>query len=144
MLLIFYLQTLPNPVLPNFQQNASSNLLIIENCNLFWEVDNNWFSKNRSSVGELLAGFFLFVCSYNFEKLMVSIRLGKPHLKPFHFEAYPIVIEDPFEINFNCSRLISDETLQTIIISCKIAFYRLIFSGDVNSLFLETFQRDQN
>jgi terminal uridylyltransferase len=71
LMIIFYLQTLPSPVLPCLQRlpvvDDESDLPTIEvgehNVYFYDDIDNLhniWKSKNVASLGELLAGFFEF------------------------------------------------------------------------------------
>eukprot|EP01119_Soliformovum_irregulare_P003458 TRINITY_DN1398_c1_g2_i2.p1 TRINITY_DN1398_c1_g2~~TRINITY_DN1398_c1_g2_i2.p1 ORF type:complete len:893 (+),score=270.95 TRINITY_DN1398_c1_g2_i2:84-2681(+) len=142
LLLIYFLQVRQPAVLPNLQLEIGKILTVMGyNCYFLKEI-SGWKSENRESLGSLLGGFFLFYGEFDFMKYAVCIRTGRPTLKSeTAFKACPpnkpMVIEDPFEIDFNCSRLVKDHNVNRIQGMFKVAYHKLLVENSVNSLLVE-------
>ncbi len=100
LLLIFFLQTRPEPILLNFQINSNgekSNIVDGYNCH-FAVPEPKWVSENRETLGPLLCKFFLYFWQFDYKHYAVCIRLGKLVPKSAcSFVQSPISVEDPFE-----------------------------------------------
>jgi len=134
LLVIFFLQTLPQPVLPNLQEKSSTNYIEEDGYNVWFEnpENMNWKSTNSDSVGHLLCKFFFFWWKFDYNKSIVSVRLGK-EISKNNFQ-FPFYVEDPFETDFNCARLIKNKNLKEIILQFHLAYSKLIISKNLNQL----------
>uniref|UniRef100_A0A5S6QNY8 PAP-associated domain-containing protein n=1 Tax=Trichuris muris TaxID=70415 RepID=A0A5S6QNY8_TRIMR len=112
LLLIHFLQcgTRPHPpVLPCLQlmyQSKFSSEQALEDLVFFQALQPAIKSTNRQSVGELLMNFFYYYGSFDFSRLMISVRLGSalPKVDP----AAPIYIEEPYD-RMNTARSLNHE-----------------------------------
>jgi DNA polymerase sigma len=97
LLLIFFLQTRPEPVLPNLQQGGQ-HAVIVYGYDCYFDTQCKWRSTNTESVGQLLCKFFLFWWKFDWAHQAVSIRLSKavPRIE-CAFPPTPMCVEDPFE-----------------------------------------------
>jgi len=83
LMVIHYLQIIPNPILPNLQGLARGPPVECEGWDVSFcsgaEVDRYWTDRqvNRKSVGDLLIGFFEYWGShFDWRSSVVSVRLG--------------------------------------------------------------------
>lgn len=80
-MLIFVLQTLPEPVLPKLQADTSK-YHVVGGYNCYFDHKSTFKSRNKASVGELLLQFFRFYAhEFDWKKDAVSIRRAEPVLK---------------------------------------------------------------
>jgi poly(A) RNA polymerase len=99
LLLVFFLQMRSPAVVPNLQANNDKQRHDVCGYNCHFEpCPKDWHSENQESLGHLLVQFFAFYLHFNFTKYAVSVRCGKPILKPKHFSGSCMCVEDPFEI----------------------------------------------
>lgn len=105
LILIRYLQTLPEPVLPVLFQQQSQRM----NRNgdheqlLDWlEESREFVSLNKMSLSELLTGFLRYFLSFNYSRQSVSIRRLDPTSRFQHDT--PLYIEDPLDAANNIAR----------------------------------------
>eukprot|EP01027_Heterolobosea_sp_BB2_P022924 GEZU01033829.1.p2 GENE.GEZU01033829.1~~GEZU01033829.1.p2 ORF type:complete len:237 (-),score=64.24 GEZU01033829.1:83-760(-) len=150
LMLIHYLQNLKVPVLPILQDlNAFKDLadkvpqVTIEgrNCTYVNTIDSllHFGEKNKSSVGELLVGFFRhYFKEFDYNKMVVSIRTREHLTKKKKGWTDPneqrnfICIEDPFETDFNVGRVVSQNCIHDIRYEMWRA-YSLLCSSDGDS-----------
>jgi DNA polymerase sigma len=98
LLLIFFLQTRPEPVLPNLQARSEEIIYLVDGYNCHFDAVTNWKSTNTESLGQLLCKFFLYFWQFDYKHYAISIRLGKLIPKSScDFVFSPIAVEDPFE-----------------------------------------------
>jgi len=107
----------------------------IQGCNCFFEEMPLWKSKNVDSVGILLCKFFLYWFRFDFTRDAVSVRMGKVISKSeCRFAKTQLSVEDPFETDFNCARLVKKYNLQKIVHQFKMAYYKLYTTKDLTQL----------
>lgn len=133
LLLIFYLQYhVQPPILPVLQSIGQSrdpnNIINGHNCYYYdnlVEIERMGFgrnNRNRSSVAELLIGFFRFYAmDFDFRDDVVCIRLGyiiskdeKEWTRNTKTDRYFWCIEDPFETTHNLGRVADRDSLFTM------------------------------
>jgi len=142
LMLIFFLQTRASvsdnpPILPNFQENPTEEMEVM-GYNCHFAVPQDWKCCNTETIGQLLVAFFEFYAYFDFIKYAVCIRFGKLAVKSAtafpHVSQRPVVIEDPFEIDFNCARLVKAHTLARIKRLMKTAFITLYTTQKIDDL----------
>lgn len=98
LLLIFFLQTRPDPILPNLQSKSGEIVYLVDGHNCHFETVTDWKTSNVESLGQLLAKFFLYFWQFDYKHYAVSVRLGKlVNKSSCNFVSSPIAVEDPFE-----------------------------------------------
>lgn len=149
-MLIYFLQTHTNPVLPNLQSGNNTKTEELMGYNCYFDSNSKWASENQDTIAELLAGFFLFYSYFDYQHYAICIRFGKPTLKSMTlFEQDLIVVEDPFETgnclpslinctDFNCTRLMREGVLERMIRCLKQAYITLIETQDINQLLVDS------
>jgi hypothetical protein len=125
LLVIYFLQSVQPPVVPNLQILASGSVPVVDNkwnSNDCWEtkfaedIDGVEPSQNTASVGQLFTDFFAFYAeSFDWSSHAVCIRLNEPGGAVDKFSlSNPTTpeqwyIEDPFDLKHNlagkCTRL---------------------------------------
>lgn len=103
---------------------------------MYFENNPKWKTTNYLNITDLLIGFFDFLINYPFQTHVVSIKKGKKinkHKFP-HFQQL-ICVQDPFEIDFNTTRLISQNTYNRIKFEAQKAFVNLIEGDDIKVIF---------
>lgn len=117
LLVIYYLQTLEEPVLPNLQEMATESVLVTDmkwGCSDRWEtkfwtdVSSLEPSKNTATVAELLIGFFhYYVKEFDWSSHAVCMRLNKSGENVDKFKLNTPTtkdqwyVEDPFDLRHN-------------------------------------------
>ena len=133
LLVIFYLQTRPVPVVPVLQDLTSPNKggkgrtagPIIEGNDCYFCDDLGYIeslgygarTRNTESLGQLLVGFFGYLANgFSFRDSVISIRTGQVLQKSekewtakqnSRRDRYWWCIEDPFELSHNLGRVVS-------------------------------------
>jgi len=134
--LIFFLQI--RSILPNLQQDNDTNIVEVMGYNCYFGVGLNWKTSNIETIGLLLTSFFDFYSTFDYSKYVISIRLGKLVLKSSTLVSSNthklVVIEDPFEIDFNCGRLIKSATLMRIKKIMKATYVSLYKTKQIDDL----------
>lgn len=167
-MLLFYLQTLPEPILPpiiEFQKNAPEYLVSSFNFGFNYQLPN--LSNNRMRCSELLHGFFEFYRKFDFENHVICPLYGKTIPKADvksksvpEFQRYeeilngcpdeapmslnkPLCIQDPFEITHSIPGLIAQKAFKDIVaklgLAADIIKAELSSSGESTRLLLELF-----
>eukprot|EP01114_Cavostelium_apophysatum_P002514 TRINITY_DN12241_c0_g1_i1.p1 TRINITY_DN12241_c0_g1~~TRINITY_DN12241_c0_g1_i1.p1 ORF type:complete len:849 (-),score=183.85 TRINITY_DN12241_c0_g1_i1:76-2601(-) len=138
LMVIFFLQMRPEPVLPNLQAKAAENSRIVKDYNCFFEVPSGWVSKNKETLGQLLSNFFVFYTNFDFANQNICIRTASPVSKAASiFKTDAIVVEDPFEIDFNVSRLVKKKYLDIMRKTFQRSFMQMHTTQDISSLIAE-------
>lgn len=167
-MLLFYLQTLPQPILPpiiEFQKNAPEYMIASFNFGFNYRLPN--LSKNKMRCSEILLGFFEYYRAFDFENNVISPLYAKVIPKVdikaktvpefAHYEEIlqqntdetpmslnkPLCIQDPFEITHSIPGLISPKVFKDIIAKFGIAIdiikSELSASGESAKLLLSLF-----
>ena len=157
LLVIFFLQTRPEPILPVLQQirspkNANRPDPIIEGHNCYFCDDLAYIeqmgfgrkTRNSESLGQLLLGFFSFLGAsngFNYRDDVVSIREGRARTKVdkewtassnTRRDRFWLCIEDPFELSHNLGRVADRDSLYTMRGEFMRAF-RAMKDGNLDS-----------
>jgi len=139
LLVIFYLQTRPQPILPVLQKIRTEKTALIPDpiieghncyfCDDLEHVEKLGFMRNcrnTETVGQLLLGFFSFLGAsngFNYRDDVVSIREGRPLTKAdkewtassnTRRDRFWLCIEDPFELSHNLGRVADRDSLYTM------------------------------
>ncbi|KAJ6638924.1 Terminal uridylyltransferase 4 [Pseudolycoriella hygida] len=168
LMLIFYLQTLPEPIVPpivEFQRNVPP--IMVDNYNFAFDYSLPNRTANRSEWPELLLGFFNFYQDFDYSSLLISPLYGKTYFKtdvkrknvqnlqrceemlsadrseqPIHLGKGTLCIQDPFEIDREISAGVFFKVLQNFI--WKLGYAVEIIEGELpkgvtKSMFLQIF-----
>jgi hypothetical protein len=83
-----------------------------------------WKSKNEETVGVLLNEFYYYYAHFDYQNYIICPRLGHvlSRQNSIFNSKYVLVVEDPFEIDFNCARLVSSAELERIKTHFKTSF----------------------
>lgn len=145
-MLLFYLQTLPEPIVPpivEFQQNISP--YIIRDYNFAFDYSKQNTTLNKMTVYELLHGFFEFYKDFDFQKYIICPLYGRyfekedvrknnlpefkkyneilandPERRPLSLNK-PLCIQDPFETTLSIPGLISMKSFKYIVLKLRLA-----------------------
>ncbi|NXL40073.1 GLD2 polymerase, partial [Glaucidium brasilianum] len=86
LMVLHYLQTLPEPILPSLQKHYPEYFDPTMQLNLVHQAACNippYLSKNGSSLGDLLIGFFKYYATeFDWSHQMISVREGKAVPRP--------------------------------------------------------------
>ncbi|XP_003643001.2 poly(A) RNA polymerase GLD2 [Gallus gallus] len=103
LMVLHYLQTLPEPILPSLQKNYPESFDPTMQLHLVHQAPCTippYLSKNESSLGELLIGFFKYYATeFDWSHQMISVREAKAIPRPDDIEwrnKY-ICVEEPFD-----------------------------------------------
>lgn len=129
-LVIFYLQQLPQPILPSINtltaQSRPQDARFTEdgiNCSFLRDLNALEFSsENRTELAQLLADFFEFYSQMDFKERAISLNVGATIAKPDHS---PIYIVNPLETQLNVSKNISTEECERFRIEVRNAAWAL-------------------
>uniref|UniRef100_A0A3Q3XDN5 polynucleotide adenylyltransferase n=1 Tax=Mola mola TaxID=94237 RepID=A0A3Q3XDN5_MOLML len=114
LMVLHYLQTLKEPVLPSLQRDYP------ECFNPLMDIDAvpdgpkhipPYISRNQSSLGELLLGFLKYYATYfSWDKQVISVREARTFPKPYYQEWRKkyICVEEPFE-RTNAARAVHEK-----------------------------------
>ncbi|CAL8346544.1 unnamed protein product [Lota lota] len=140
LMVLHYLQTLGEPVLPSLQKDYP------ECFNASMEIDMvpegprhipPYMSQNKSSLGDLLQGFLKYYSStFRWDLQVISVREGKalPKNKSGEWRNKYICVEEPFERN-NVARAVHEQMKFNTIKSKFTASCRILAqSKDLNAL----------
>lgn len=167
-MLIFYLQTLPKPIVPTideFQRNVPPSMISHYNFAFDYSMPNE--TENQSQWPELLLGFFKFYRDFDYDSQLICPLYGKTFSKtdvkkkrvvelqryeqilstdltedPMRLDAKSLCIQDPFDIVRKIPGDISIKKLQQIVRKIGHAAYVVecqLQKGDTKSLLLQIF-----
>ncbi|XP_068522640.1 poly(A) RNA polymerase GLD2 [Anas acuta] len=103
LMVLHYLQTLPEPILPSLQKNYPELFDPAMQLHVIHQVPCTippYLSKNESSLGDLLLGFFkYYAMEFDWSHQMISVREGKALPRPddVAWRNKFICIEEPFD-----------------------------------------------
>ncbi|KAK3591389.1 hypothetical protein CHS0354_005309 [Potamilus streckersoni] len=110
MLVIFFLQTRKNPILPSINKlcnlaGKEDNLVIIQDDKrICTDPKKIKMRKNTQDLGDLFVKFFEFYSTFDFQNNSISVISGKSCPKVELDEFSPMQIENPFESDHNVSK----------------------------------------
>ncbi|XP_067424613.1 poly(A) RNA polymerase GLD2 isoform X3 [Emydura macquarii macquarii] len=120
LMVLHYLQTLPEPILPSLQKNYPESFDPTMQLHLVHQAPCTippYLSKNGSTLGDLLVGFFKYYATeFNWSRQMISIREAKALPRPDGIEWRNkfICIEEPFD-GTNTARAVHEKQKFDII-----------------------------
>jgi len=143
LLVIYYLQTRQQPLLPNLQKDIEHTPaeqcrggFSMEGENCFWRAPQFYkqHSFNKPKADLLLQLFHFYGKEFNFAKNMVSIRIGGPAVSPQ--EQPPkkpalMFVEDPFT---HANVALALKKISTFAKLCAAAYDKLAATGDLRDL----------
>lgn len=103
LMVLHYLQTLPEPVIPCLQKDYPECFSPVMDIHLVPDGPKNippFVSKNQSSLGDLLLGFLKYYATvFRWDKFVISVREAKALPKPNSWEWKNkfICVEEPFD-----------------------------------------------
>lgn len=103
LMVLHYLQTLPEPILPSLQKIYPESFSTSVQLHLIHQVPCNvppYLSKNESSLGDLLLGFLKYYATeFDWNTQMISVREAKAIPRPDDMEwrGKYICVEEPFD-----------------------------------------------
>ncbi|KFV41224.1 Poly(A) RNA polymerase GLD2, partial [Gavia stellata] len=120
LMVLHYLQTLPEPILPSLQKNYPESFDPTMQLHLVHQAPCTippYLSKNGSSLGDLLIGFFKYYATeFNWSHQMISVREAKAIPRPDGIEWRNkfICVEEPFD-GTNTARAVHEKQKFDII-----------------------------
>eukprot|EP00741_Cyanophora_paradoxa_P010673 tig00020538_g10315.t1 len=155
LLVISYLQRRSPPVLPNIQlanqqAHAAEALQWMINQYCCWfNVNVVWQTNNKESLADLLIGFFKeYGYNFDYERSAVSIRHGNILPKSQLPETVPckpwrLCIEDPFEFDTDCARMLSEWNQERMIEAMQCAHDDLVLGASLEDVCARVAQPQQ-
>ncbi|KAK2538836.1 Papd4 [Columba guinea] len=120
LMVLHYLQTLPEPVLPSLQKNYPESFDPTMHLHLVHQIPYTippYLSRNGSSLGDLLIGFFKYYATeFDWSRQMISVREAKAVPRPDGIEWRNkfICVEEPFD-GTNTARAVHEKKKFDII-----------------------------
>ncbi|KAM8961854.1 poly(A) RNA polymerase GLD2 [Pelodytes ibericus] len=140
LMVLHYLQTLPDPVLPCLQKNYPECFNPTMQLHLVHHAPRNlphYLSKNGATLGELLVGFLkYFAVEFEWNKKLISIREAKaiPRTEGIEWRNKYICVEEPFD-RTNTARAVHEKQKFDLIQEEFLkAWVRLRDNRDLNSV----------
>ncbi|XP_038058262.1 poly(A) RNA polymerase, mitochondrial-like [Patiria miniata] len=118
LVVVFFLQTRPQPVVPSFEYLRSladeSDTSVVDgtDCTIPGDLSKVEPSQNTQTTAELLQEFFSFCTTFDFESSSLSVRTGQLGPKPDRFS--PLHMENPFQTQLNMCKNVSEGLLKEI------------------------------
>ncbi|MEE6458496.1 hypothetical protein FKM82_000308 [Ascaphus truei] len=103
LMVLHYLQTLPEPILPSLQKTYPECFNLTMQLHLVHHAPRSvppYLSKNGSTLGDLLVGFLkYFAVEFDWNKQMISVREAKaiPRTDGIEWRNKYICVEEPFD-----------------------------------------------
>uniref|UniRef100_A0A8C4YN14 polynucleotide adenylyltransferase n=1 Tax=Gopherus evgoodei TaxID=1825980 RepID=A0A8C4YN14_9SAUR len=120
LMVLHYLQTLPEPILPSLQKNYPESFSPTMQLHLVHQAPRTippYLSKNGSTLGDLLVGFFKYYATeFDWSHQMISIREARAIPRPDGIEWRNkfICVEEPFD-GTNTARAVHEKQKFDII-----------------------------
>uniref|UniRef100_A0A8C3IYW6 polynucleotide adenylyltransferase n=1 Tax=Chrysemys picta bellii TaxID=8478 RepID=A0A8C3IYW6_CHRPI len=120
LMVLHYLQTLPEPILPSLQKNYPESFNPTMQLHLVHQAPRTvppYLSKNGSTLGDLLVGFFKYYATeFDWSHQMISIREARAIPRPDGIEWRNkfICVEEPFD-GTNTARAVHEKQKFDII-----------------------------
>ncbi|PKU40658.1 poly rna polymerase gld2 isoform x1 [Limosa lapponica baueri] len=131
LMVLHYLQTLPEPILPSLQKNYPECFDPTMQLHLVHRVPRTippFLSKNGSSLGDLLVGFFKYYATeFDWSHQMISVREAKAIPRPDGTEWRNkfICVEEPFD-GTNTARAVHEKQKFDMIRSEILQAWRIL------------------
>ncbi|NXM80810.1 GLD2 polymerase, partial [Oenanthe oenanthe] len=131
LMVLHYLQTLPEPILPSLQKNYPECFDPTMQLHLVHQAPRTippYISKNGSSLGDLLIGFFKYYATeFDWSHQIISVREAKAIARPDGIEWRNkfICVEEPFD-GTNTARAVHEKQKFDIIRSEFAQAWRLL------------------
>ncbi|XP_074494263.1 poly(A) RNA polymerase GLD2 [Sebastes fasciatus] len=140
LMVLHYLQTLKDPVLPSLQRDYPECFNALLDIDMVPEGPKHippYISKNQSSLGELLLGFLKYYATeFRWDKQVISVREAKalPKNNSHVWRNKFICVEEPFERN-NVARAVHEKIKFDAIKAEFVESYRILQDRkDLNSI----------
>lgn len=129
-MVIFFLQSVPKPILPPSDDFVNRNNTSIESSLKYitngTKLLDSWKSENTSTLSELVVQFFDYYSKFNYNTDAVSITNGAIRA---NIAADSIYIHNPLENGVNVSRNTTDFERNQFIEKCKVTHKALTIDG---------------
>ncbi|NXB81612.1 GLD2 polymerase, partial [Donacobius atricapilla] len=131
LMVLHYLQTLPEPILPSLQKNYPECFDPTMQLHLVHQAPRTippYISKNGSSLGDLLIGFFKYYATeFDWSHQMISVREAKAIARPDGAEWRNkfICVEEPFD-GTNTARAVHEKQKYDMIRGEFVQAWRLL------------------
>ncbi|CAB11210.1 Polynucleotide adenylyltransferase [Schizosaccharomyces pombe] len=127
-MVIFYLQQIPEPILPNLQKLSTQYSKIVRdndygNVNCWFNRDTECYrgsmQKGRKNIALLLRGFFCYYglttqYSFDWEAYMIDISSSQLKRKSTEFKDCPFVVLDPFLKKKNLTKALTQKSVKVV------------------------------
>ncbi|XP_047446772.1 poly(A) RNA polymerase GLD2 [Mugil cephalus] len=140
LMVLHYLQTLHEPVLPSLQRDYPECFSPLMDIDMVPEGPKHippYISRNRSSLGELFLGFLRYYATeFRWDKQVISVREAKalPKTNSLEWRNKFICVEEPFERN-NVARAVHEKIKFDAIKAEFAKSYRILQQRkDLNSI----------
>ncbi|NXU47702.1 GLD2 polymerase, partial [Turnix velox] len=147
LMVLHYLQTLPEPILPSLQKNYPESFDPTMQLHLVHQAPRTippYRSKNGSSLGDLLIGFFKYYATeFDWSHQMISVREAKAIPRPDGTEWRNkfICVEEPFD-GTNTARAVHEKLKFDIIKSVFLKSWQVLRDKkDLNCILRTTIQK---
>ncbi|KAK9408490.1 polyA RNA polymerase GLD2 [Crotalus adamanteus] len=140
LMVLHYLQTLPEPILPSLQKNYPESFDPTMQLHLVHRAPCTippYISKNQSTLGELLLGFLKYYATeFDWNNHMISVREGKAIPRPDGIEWRNkfICIEEPFDRTNTARAVHEKQKFEVIIDEFQKSWQRLRDRKDLNCI----------
>ncbi|XP_007441079.1 poly(A) RNA polymerase GLD2 [Python bivittatus] len=140
LMVLHYLQTLPEPILPSLQKNYPESFDPTMQLHLVHRAPCTippYISKNESTLGDLLLGFLKYYATeFDWSNQMISIREGKAIPRPDSIEWRNkfICIEEPFDRTNTARAVHEKQKFDVIIDEFRKSWQRLRDRKDLNCI----------
>lgn len=140
LMVLHYLQTLPEPILPSIQKMYPESFSPALQLHLVHQAPYNvppYLSKNESNLGDLLLGFLKYYATeFDWNSQMISVREAKAIPRPDGIEWRNkfICVEEPFD-GTNTARAVHEKQKFDVIKDQFLkSWHRLKNKRDLNSI----------
>ncbi|KAM4709590.1 poly(A) RNA polymerase GLD2 isoform 2-T2 [Discoglossus pictus] len=140
LMVLHYLQTLPEPILPSLQKNYPECFNPSMQLHLVHHAPRNlppYLSKNATPLGDLLVGFLrYFAIEFDWNKKLISVREGKAVARTdgIEWRNKYICVEEPFDRTNTARAVHEKQKFDMIQGEFMKAWVRLRDNKDLNSI----------
>ncbi|XP_042307952.1 poly(A) RNA polymerase GLD2 [Sceloporus undulatus] len=140
LMVLHYLQTLPEPILPSLQKNYPESFDPTMQLHLVHQAPCTippYFSKNEATLGDLLLGFLKYYATeFDWNNQMISVREAKAIPRPDGIEWRNkfICVEEPFDRTNTARAVHEKQKFDMIIDEFQKSWQRLRDRKDLNCI----------